>query len=134
MYTRGKTMDGEKITNKQRRINERSLANLRPFKKGENGNSPGRPKSADCLISCIKTELARMSNDGIYTNEQRIAMALTHKAVLGDTKAIELLMAYTTPKPTASVDVTTGGEKIRTFSFVLPDGTKVLPGQSSNAV
>ncbi len=88
-------------------LHPNSLKNLKPFQKG-NHASPGRPPKADCLISCIKAALAQVPAGSTKTNEQLIADILVSKAAQGDTKAIELLMTYTTPKP--AVDAKLSGE------------------------
>jgi len=94
-------------------------ANLKPCKKGEVRNPNGRPKKTDCLIDCIKSELRSKSLNGL-TKDQMIATILVAMAARGNLKAIELLMSYTTPKPTQALDVTTKGEAIG-------DGHKDIP-------
>ena len=124
------------ISNKLRRkrgMHPNSLKNLVPFKKGEVHSPNGRPKKADCLLDCIKEELAKVSLNGKDTNEQLIAAALVSMASRGNTKAIELLMSYTSTKPTAQVDVTSKGEAVKSFVFALPDGVKKTASELANA-
>ena len=102
-------------------------ANLIPVKPGEVRNPKGRPRTKDCLIECIKRTLREKLPNGL-TNEEMIANMLVAMAQRGNIKAIELVLAYTTAKPTQAVDMTTKGEAITSFAFVLPDGTKVSPG------
>jgi hypothetical protein len=96
-------------TDKQRHkraVNPNSLKNLRPQKAGMPSINPaGRPKKADCLISCIKSELEKISINGTETNEQLIAGVLVKKAQQGDLKAIEILMSYTVSKPKQDIGV-----------------------------
>ena len=99
-----------------------SLANLAKTTR------PGRPKSPDCLISCIKEELARISEDGTYTNEQHIAIALVNKAKLGDSKAIEIVMSYTTPKPAQGINLG-AGEGGSPVIRVIYDASKPVGGE-----
>lgn len=83
-----------------RKSKEIQLRNLRPAVKGEPSRNPeGRPKKADSLISCIKEELAKVSINGMSTNEQLIAGILVGKATTGDMKALDILMEYTVVKP-----------------------------------
>jgi len=111
-------------------MNENSLKNLIPAKKGEVRNPRGRKKNADCLLACIKTELANKSLNGVTTKEQMIASVLVGMAEKGSLKAIEILMTYTAVKPTQGVDLTSKGERVASsFSFILPDGTKLTPGK-----
>ena len=91
-------------------VSEKSLANLRPPKLGERRNPKGRPKKADCLIECIKSELSSKALNGISTKEEIIAGILVDKAQRGDLKAIELLMSYTCIKPTQEIGLTTKGK------------------------
>ncbi len=108
-------------TRVKRGVNANSLKNLRPFQKG-NHASPGRPKKGDCLLSCIKSELAKRPFKGSpTTNDELIASCLVSQASLGNLKAIELLMSYTTVKPTQSVDVTTKGESIGNGHIDIPE-------------
>jgi hypothetical protein len=86
------------------------------WRKGESGNPAGRKPKADCLISCIKSELAKHPYDGKATNEQLIASALVGMAAKGNLKAIEILMSFTTPKPAQGINLGgEGGVAIRVF-------------------
>lgn len=92
------------VIKKRRQNNARSLANLKPIQKGEVRNPNGRPKKADCLIGCIKEELAsRPFPTSTLTNEQIIANVIVKAASNGNMKAIDLMMSYTTPKPNQGV-------------------------------
>ncbi len=94
----------EDIIKKKRQNNEKSLANLKPIQKGEVRNPNGRPKKGFCLIECIKDELEKKPFESSpLTNEQLISAALVKMASQGNTKAIDLLMSYTTPKPNQGV-------------------------------
>lgn len=75
------------------------------WQKGQSGNLKGRKKKEDCLLNCIESELATLSNNG-RTKEQNIAAALVQMADFGNLKAIELLLSYTVPKPQAKVELT----------------------------
>jgi len=95
--------------------NPKSLKNLKPFKKGQSGHPSGPKPKPDCLISCIKAELAKISINGKDTNEQLIAAALVSSATAGSVKAIELLMAYTISKPAQTIGLTgEGGGPVKT--------------------
>jgi len=50
------------ITTKQRKISEKSLANLKPFKPGQSGNPKGRAKKSETITSILKDVL--FSKDG----------------------------------------------------------------------
>jgi hypothetical protein len=82
------------------------------WKKVESGNPKGRKPKAECLVSCIKDEITKLSLNKLLTNEQLIAQALVHKALIGDLKAIELILNYTHGKPKESVDMTTNGQSM----------------------
>ena len=45
----------------QRKISEKSLANLKPFEKGQSGNPGGRPKNS--LKNYVAAKLAEMSDE-----------------------------------------------------------------------
>lgn len=75
------------------------------FAPGNCANPRGRPVKADCLISCIKAELEKLSENNKSTNEQLIAAALVSKAKMGDIKAIELLLEYTAMKPAQAINL-----------------------------
>ena len=97
----------EDTTVKHRQISDKSLANLKQFSKGKSGNPKGRPTKGDCLVSCLKEELASLVAKGSpLTKEQMIAKALVDKAMLGDIMAIRLAFEYTAGKPMQAVELT----------------------------
>ncbi len=108
-----------KIISKKRLISENSLKNLIPIKPGEVRNPKGRTRKIDCLLSCIKEELAKLSINKVSTREQLIAAALVGKAEAGDIRAIELCLEYTVAKPK-----TEAGIEIKGGFKVLWDGNK----------
>jgi hypothetical protein len=72
----------------QRRITEKQLANLRPFKPGQSGNPNGRPKKAllsDALRRQLAIALPGMSE---RTQAEAIAAALISEAIAGNVQAI----------------------------------------------
>jgi hypothetical protein len=104
---------------------ERSLANLKPFKKGQSGNPNGRPKLPD-----IRDALAKIladEKDG-YTALEATLMALRAKAVRGDIRAAEALLDRAFGKPKQAIDHTTGGDKMLpsaiTIELVTHDDTE----------
>ncbi len=88
---------------------------------GKSGNPGGAKHKADCLLSCIKESLEKLSLNGKTTREQNIGEALVLQAETGDMRAIEILMAYLHAKPTSSVDVTSKGEKIGNQHIDIPE-------------
>ncbi len=78
------------------------------WKKGVSGNPKGRKPKADCLISCIKEELAKKEANSSLTREQMIASALIDKAVAGDLMAIRLALEYTVGKPAQAIKLDEG--------------------------
>ncbi len=114
----------------KRGMNPNSRAALRPFQPGDHSvPRPGRPRQADCLIGCIKEELAALSPNGKSTNEQLIASVLVAKATGGDMRAIELLASYTTPKPAQGINIGDAEGKVikSTFNLIMPDGSMRTP-------
>ncbi len=114
----------------RRKMHPNSLANLHPVQKGEIRNPKGPGKKIDCLIDCIKAELAKPSLAPGLTNEQLIAAMLVSQATKGNLKAAELIMSYTTAKPTASVDLNAKGSL---ELLVRWDGNRDTPGSTPAA-
>jgi hypothetical protein len=81
-----------------------TVANLKPFKKGQSGNPKGRPKLPD-LKAAIAKVLAD-EKDGVNALDA-VLMALRQKAVRGDIRAAEVLMdrGYGKSRQTADINV-----------------------------
>ncbi len=88
-------------------------------------NLHGRPKKADCLLSCIKEELEKVAVNG-QTNEQLIASVLVGMATRGNIKAVELMMSYLHAKPSQSFDLANRGDKPFFIINVSSEHTKEL--------
>ena len=81
----------------------RSLANLKPFKKGQSGNPAGRPKSIT-LSEAIRLQLAQtFSEDRTYAEE--IALVLCVAAIKGNVNAAREIADRTEGKPKQAIDV-----------------------------
>ncbi len=98
--------------NRQRKVSERSLANLKPFKPGQSGNPKGMPKQIltkkeRLLILC---EIAKHSIEKPVTAGQKIAAVREQN-----------LMEH------VYEDRDTGTQPINNFVFIMPDGTKLEP-------
>ena len=82
----------------KRKINPRSLKNLRPpYRKGQSGNPDGRPKS---LVSDATREwLKQIDPKSGNTNAELVARAQGRKALKGDTGAYVAMADRTEGKP-----------------------------------
>ncbi len=112
--------------------NPNSRANLRPFPVGNHANPHGRPAKADCLVSCIKAEMAKVDKATGLTGEQKIAIALMAKAEAGDLLAIRLALEYTVAKPTQAIDATLSGDMSFTFLSKVPRPQRVVATADSD--
>ncbi len=90
--------------------------------KGESGNPKGRKPKADCLVSCIKDELAKKAEGSSYTNEQMIAFALVNKAKAGDPVAIRLTLEYVVGRPVQPVNLGNPDGSPLNVSFTIGQG------------
>jgi len=81
----------------------------KPFKKGQSGNTAGRPKLPD-----LKEAMARaLGGDEAGRNHlERILEALRHKAEAGDVRAAELLLNRGYGMAKQNVDITSAGQPI----------------------
>jgi hypothetical protein len=96
----------DNITNNKRGFNEKSLGNLKPIKKGEVRNPGGRPRKFDCLLTCIKAELAaKCALQPKLTKEQLIAGIVVDMACRGNENMIKLLFEYTVIKPAQAINM-----------------------------
>jgi len=84
---------------------QRSLKNLKPFKKGESGNPAGRPKGLS-ITALVKAELDKIPEGGETTNAAQIVQKILDKAIAdGDSKMIEKIWAYIDGTPKDSVEI-----------------------------
>ena len=95
-------------------MNNNSIANLKRgpgnpnWKPGISGNPKGKPRKADCLLECVKSELRKKAING-QTNEELIASVLVAMATQGNIKAIELTLSYVATKPVSENKVELSG-------------------------
>ncbi len=118
------------------------------FKPGQSGNPAGRPKGVRHLSTVLKEMLEAIAPDAVVdvaeikqfikrkkiTNADAIAARLMHDAIVeGDIDAIKVIADRTEGKAPASLDVTSGGEKVQT-KFVVEVINERTAGnnQSSN--
>lgn len=98
------------VTDKQRANSEgrkRSLANLKPFRKGVSGNPNGRPKTITLSEAYRQTLAAQMPDDASSrTYAQAIAEMVIDAAVKGNVAAARELADRTEGKPKQAIDVT----------------------------
>ncbi len=87
----------------QRRITEKQLANLKPFKPGQSGNPAGRPKKA-LLSDALRRQLAEaVQGAPEKTIAEHIARALIREAVSGNVQAIREIGDRTEGKPAQAI-------------------------------
>jgi hypothetical protein len=102
--------------------------NLKNFKKGEDNrrNLKGRPKGKLRDIKEVISNLLTQEKN----NQQLIDGLMTvivNKALKGDLKATEMLLAYTYGKPTQKTEISgSDGEKLD-FSINVITGDKITP-------
>jgi hypothetical protein len=88
-------------------VTQKQLANLKPVKPGDPSRNPGgRPKHWRALSELLRDELAKKHLSSDLTNYEIIVQMLVAKAVRGDQKAAELVLAYAEGKPAQSVALT----------------------------
>ena len=78
-------MDKKKTTvnteGKQRKQKNKGWDNLKPFKKGQSGNSKGRPKGSLSLVSLLKEELEKFIKTADKKERVTYAKALIRKVL-----------------------------------------------------
>jgi hypothetical protein len=96
------------VKKSHRTVSPKSLANLRPFKKGKewNGNAGGRPKSR-LQSEAYRAELAKEDNQGI-TNAEKLAKCMVKAAIRGNVSAAKHIAEYTEGSPRRTFDVELG--------------------------
>ena|SRR3990167_6961825 len=97
-------------------INPKSLENLKKFEPGKVSNPKGRPKGSLSLVTILKEKLAEIpakDNEQKRTNAQiLIQKAFDVATKKGDVAMIKDMLDRIDGKPKASVDLTSGGEKM----------------------
>jgi len=107
LKNRPKSGEKEKIfTDKQRKMNPSSLANLKPWKKGVSGNPAGRPPMNKKFIQALKVygqsrwvnKLIPQEDNG-KTYNQLVIEKIWNKAKVGDLEFILLLCSLDALQP-----------------------------------
>ena len=109
-----------KISDKQRKMNPKSLANLQPFKPGESGNPEGRPIKNNQFIEALRkqgereyTKFKRVSDDFTSfsfddeweeiatgrTNSEEIIQMVWKRALNGEWNYLSLLLHFDVVQP-----------------------------------
>lgn len=88
---------------KQRRMSDKSLANLKPFKPGQSGNPKGRPPGMR-LSNLYRAELEKTGPDG-RTMGEVIAEKIVTMACNGDLGAMREIVDRLEGKPRQAVDL-----------------------------
>jgi len=99
-----------RVSDKQRKISEKSLANLRPFKKGRSGNLFGRPKNktlSEALRALLEQPIGTGKN--AKTTAEAIAIEILKKArgapTKADVRAFEAIRDTVEGKPAQRIDM-----------------------------
>ena len=85
---------------------ERSLANLRPFQKGQSGNPAGRPKNV--LTGALRRKLEEVESGelGTRTNAEALADKLFDLALSGNVEALKICFDRLEGRPRQTVSLT----------------------------
>lgn len=85
------------------------------FIKGVSGNPKGRPPLGHSI-----TEAIRELMDEKPEIKKALGSKVIELALLGDMKAIRVIWNYLDGLPKQSVDITSAGEKIEGFNYIIP--------------
>ena len=114
-------IDKIKITDKKpkRKMNPKSIANLRPFQKGKTENPDGRPPKQKCLINIIEYYLTRNLEQLKKESEDKkldLAHRIAIKYILdchNKPAHTDRLMDRLYGTPQSAIDITTKGESVK---------------------
>lgn len=112
-----------------------SLANLKPFQKGESGNPNGRPKGQRNYATIYREALQKLAAAQNVTPEELedlIEQTGLNKALEGDYKFFQDIRDRIHGKPTQAVDLTSKGERIEgvIVEFVRHEAQDTVPGEA----
>lgn len=106
---------GIKQSKRKRRVNPNSLRNLSPeWPKGTSGNLKGRPKSQDCVTSCLRKFATKKIKTKVdptkLTYAEAAAFAHWKQAIEGDLKVFEFITERLEGKPKEFVEQMVHGD------------------------
>jgi hypothetical protein len=79
---------------------------------GQSLNPTGLKKGTRHMATLLKDAITKISNEEGTKIDKQIVMALYHRAVKGDIRAIEMVFDRVDGKPLQEIDLTSGGETI----------------------
>lgn len=100
----------------KKRVNPKSLENLKLFKKGKSGNPNGAPRKLPKLDELLASVLGE-EKEGM-TAAEAILKALRAKAAKGDIRAAELILNRAYGKPKEKIDVDLLDKRVKTELYL----------------
>lgn len=85
----------------------------KPFKKGQSGNSKGKPKGAFSLVAILRRELQKVPEGQKITYAEAFIKKLLQKGIIeGDTHSQRLVMNYIEGLPRQPIDIDVDRESL----------------------
>lgn len=100
---------------KQANNKQSSMVRETSWKPGQSGNPHGRPKKGYSIAEVWRSMFAADSE-----KKHQLADKIFQAAVNGDTQAQKLIVQYMDGMPAQAIDLTSGGEQLKTPQHFIP--------------